>query len=385
MPGPRALFAAELPPLVATYLPVNIGLMVRRRLKNEHTVMSGRKSKDARFKADRTARRKRLHRIRRPKKKAHFPPSGDLKTASVAHAVESSLPVRVRAPRELTFRQNIGASLHFFNLLEKRAAPNRTLLVDLSEVVTVETGEVLYLLARFDEMRHLKRWKLIRGTSPKKEPARTMFDASGFLDYVRAPAKALSNAKEDQFVHIKKGDLVDTQAAGDVATFVREKLGLSKRDTSGMYKILIECMTNTRDHAYDESLERPASWWMIAFYQPESEIVYFSFLDTGAGIPRTVRKRWRENLTPDILRSDSKMIISALRGELRSRTEQAHRGKGLPQIYSVATSHQVSSLSILSRRARVECRTLDSQDNKMEFHGTLYTWAIKKTHETKNR
>lgn len=344
--------------------------------------MSRRKAKRARKDA-RRVRRKRINRacdrkVRAVQRKSGKPLSlgPDTPHAPVNRAVAAV------APQVLSFSRNLADSLDFFRRLEPTGTARADLRIDLTQVREVTPGEVIYLLARIHHAEHAKRWASIRGNSPAYVPARRMFHSSGFLNYFRGPSSQAS----DDFVQIQCGTNADTQAASKITRFVREKLGLPMHQTSGLYKILIECMSNTLHHAYaNRTGAELTRWWLIAYYDKDSRLVQCAFLDTGEGIPRTMRHKLRERLVKLFpgARSraalDSQLIMSGLSGEFRTRTGQSHRGKGLPQISAVAQSQQIAELSIISGRGCVNAKTLDPAHLDRRFHGTLYSWTICET------
>jgi len=265
-------------------------------------------------------------------------------------------------------------TLNFFESL-RDGKRSRSLFIDLSEVEQVTVSEVIYLLACLADLEHARTWRHISGNTPRNAIPRQIFSASGFLKYVRGPA----HTESTDFVAVRSGACVDTAAALGIVRFVRSKLGFEQKRTEGIYKVLVECMTNTRHHAYAETTSRLAKWWLIAAHSATSGSVEFAFLDTGRGIPDTIhRKLARLNLLKsDLLKSDADLIVSGLRGEeLRSRTQKKHRGKGLPQIRSVATRGEIAALTIISRTAHVDCCSLAGRTLKSKFRGTLLQWSI---------
>lgn len=334
------------------------------------------KERIARWK--RSIRRQKENRRRVPKIRCTFRRSGFRGSGGgdihSTHLSDASGRVTVEAPKTLHFEENMDETLSFFERLGTRASRQRKLFVDLSQIEKVSTGEVIYLLARLDELVVARRWGEITGRSPRDADARQMFEDSGFVQRINRPTAPLSG----DFVRVRHGTMADTASAKEITSFVRSKLRLTQDDTRGLYKVLIECMTNTRNHAYAAD-RLQSKWWLIAFYSRALDAVNFSFLDTGHGIPVTMRKKWREKLTALVpgVGVDSTLIVSGLQGAFRTRTGRHNRGKGLPQIYSVATSDQIASMCILSRTAHIDCQTLQARTMRTPFRGTMYNWTIR--------
>ena len=141
-------------------------------------------------------------------------------------------------------------------------------------------------------------------------------------------------------------------------------------------------MSNTQEHAYNGNKKHYDNWLLFLQFYPEKSSIDFIFLDTGYGIPTTVRKQklevarqWFAKLGKTEF-NESDLVNSALNGAFRTRTKKRHRGKGLPKIYKYYNEGYINELNILSNKA---CITPDKQFDLMkEMTGTLYFWKITK-------
>ena len=120
--------------------------------------------------------------------------------------------------------------------------------------------------------------------------------------------------------------------------------------------------------------------WYI-YVEKAGEYVRSVFLDTGVGIPKTIRLNFVEQVTNLLLKdkSDAKYISSALKGTFRTETREGHRGKGLPGIYEDALSGRICDLSIVSGRGK--CTVLENGEIEetvlhTNFEGTLISWKF---------
>jgi hypothetical protein len=142
--------------------------------------------------------------------------------------------------------------------------------------------------------------------------------------------------------------------------------------------MIIELMTNTKQHAYNDTKRKftTTDWYVFARHDIESNSVRFIFLDTGEGIPSTVKKTFRETL-PIIGKSETSYIQSALEGELlRTRTGKTYRGKGLPKIYSFYKEGIIKDLTIISNYGYFGSKR--SNDINQKLNGTLFYWELSK-------
>lgn len=147
--------------------------------------------------------------------------------------------------------------------------------------------------------------------------------------------------------------------------------------------MFIELMNNVKQHAFGTEDKKEAAfcnWYTYA--EDIGHELRFVFLDTGKGIPETIRKNFWERLP--LLGTDARFIASALEGAFRTDTGDRHRGKGLPEIYDNVKKHAIQSLRILSGKGLC---IVDSSGNITErnlaysFDGTMYVWTIEKKEE----
>jgi hypothetical protein len=212
-----------------------------------------------------------------------------------------------------------------------------------------------------------------------------IFANSGFYKYVYSKKRGPLHADPDT-LSIESGSLVVPGKAADTKEFTKRSLMKDEsKDTKSIYTTLIECMGNTRQHAYKKG-SGYAKWWLMASYDKESVRVHFTFLDNGYGIPSTIRMRFGEKIRSVFGKivgevPDSGLILSALNGEFRTRTGIAYRGKGLPSIFETARNKKIDNLIVISKKGYVgwkksEKGELESIELKFPLFGTLLSWDI---------
>ena len=157
------------------------------------------------------------------------------------------------------------------------------------------------------------------------------------------------------------------------------KLKRKRVYTKGLYNIIMEIIINTKQHAYHRQTNLP-KWYAYARY--DNNGINFSILDTGHGIPSTVKRNWAEKFSklirklPLIRRSDSKLLKSVIDGEFRTKTQATYRGKGIPMITSYSTKNYIQDLTIVSNHGFVKLNNTET-DLSSPMDGTLYSWRMK--------
>lgn len=136
-------------------------------------------------------------------------------------------------------------------------------------------------------------------------------------------------------------------------------------------------MLNTCQHAYNEGLKQTNSWYL--YVENDGKKIKFTFLDTGQGIPSTVKKKFWERI---LKKSDSEIISSALNGDFRTNTGYKYRGKGLPKIKDCVADHNLDNFFVVSNKAICELKyindnlEIEKKDLKNAFSGTIYYWEL---------
>ncbi len=158
-----------------------------------------------------------------------------------------------------------------------------------------------------------------------------------------------------------------------------------------LYIALSEAMTNVVHHAYPPKEEHPYKvlpnqWWLSGSFDKKTGIMTVLFYDQGVGIPATLpRKGFYTEL--EILMEKLKLVTTH-HGELiygalemgRTRSEQAHRGKGFKQLLDFSIHSNHGNMRIISGNG--ECEFHPSKDCKVAHHstsfgGTFIQWALK--------
>lgn len=288
---------------------------------------------------------------------------------------------RVEAPVRFGMMDNIDETLQFFSNVRdtlKRLKVNDKIYFDLSKVEVVSADAIMYLIAT---IRNTKRINALRircsGNAPINPEARKKFEQSGFYDYVSSSVK--TNKTYADHIKIKAGKEAEPELAGEICDFVHSLTSLDILGTKFLFSMIIELMTNTKQHAYNSLSSMENNWYV--YVENREESLKFVFLDTGVGIPKTIRTKFGEKIISILSNSDAYFIASALRGEFRSETRLEYRGKGLPEIYNRITSAKIENFAIVSGQGKC---VVDEFGNIVEiplknvFNGTLLSWNLKK-------
>lgn len=293
---------------------------------------------------------------------------------------------RAKAPKCFSIARNPTKTIDFFNgiisVLKNRKF-NTYFDFDLSEVEDVTIDAIMYLLA---VTKNVKADKILKytysGNYPKDKSVEKIIRESGFNNYVRSESEDIIPTVDK--IMIETGTNSDGKLASKICDFVKTTFNVDKKHTSSLYKTLIELMSNTFHHAYNDTEEHLIEKvWYIYAEHIENKIK-FIFLDTGEGIVSTIFKKKTEIIKDLVGKTkDSRYVLSAFCGEQRTETRLAYRGGGLKEIYGYCKKGKLNDFSVITGSGFCSFNLDDDVVTELQekLHGTLYYWEINKLEE----
>lgn len=299
---------------------------------------------------------------------------------SVSYNIETH-KFQFSAPLNFSFIDNPNETNSFFNkiidFISNKRSFGKKIFIDISKIQNLTIDALMYLLAIVNNMNDSFNNKYsFSGNAPMDGKIKKMFAESGFYNFVRYQGRE-PIASNSNSVKIVSGKMSDTATAKQVADFVIDKAKIARRQAHFIYIMMIEMMSNTHKHAYNDNEFLLPQWYCYAEYDKE-DTISFTFMDTGEGIPSTVHKNFAEKLDFLKIRGDDKYVMSALNGDFRTSTEQINRGKGLPKIRDFCRTKKIRNMKILANRANVSVLSdrCTSQLLDTPLRGTLYYWQV---------
>ncbi|KAB2836870.1 MAG: hypothetical protein F9K48_00665 [Candidatus Brocadia sp.] len=279
----------------------------------------------------------------------------------------------VLCPAYFSIIQNPEEMAQFFVRLESSISDGCKLIsLNFNDVSKITEDSILYLLSFFNRHKNIR----FRGTYPKDKNCSQLLIDSGFFETIKQ--KTLQLPSDPNIFTIKFGNFFCIKTIISVINFLMTKFQVSNptlMQTQFLYRTFIECMVNTKNHAY-RKINQFSKWWIIAQFNPDTNVVHFTFLDNGFGIPVTVRKYLGEKIRAKFIGNDAGLIKSTLKGEGRTQTRQRHRGKGLPSIFEFFNFSKISNLIVVSNKGYYNCETGQALNLKGKFKGTIISWDV---------
>lgn len=281
---------------------------------------------------------------------------------------------QIVAPASFNISKNADAVLSFFDevkLCLEKSIPIKIITKNITEL-SVDT--LLYLIAIMQDAKENGYIYHVEGDLPENEFCKKIFQSSGFFKYVRSKNSTLQ-VTDNSVLHITSGTKHDPQHIKKLCEFIQNKLCIKRTDTRYIFTAITELMQNTIGHAYPHKSQKD-SWFLFASFNGDNNSIDIAFLDTGVGIPATVRKNFVERIEKMLIKNDSGLIMSALRGHFRTQTNLKSRGKGLPSVYNRLIDGSFSDFTLISNYGYIYNETENNLSHKLM--GTLYSWRIKK-------
>ncbi len=293
----------------------------------------------------------------------------------------------ITAPIKFEFLEHPEESTKFINLLESILKANRRVFVDMSKVEVIDHGAIASLLS---VMFKFKSRKIdFNGNFPLNPEAARVVRESGFIFHLFE-----NNSNKTKYT---------IGATNQMLTQVDEKLdpGLvdivvqdssisvwnSPQSCKGLYRVIIELIDNTREHAPYKKRERGSErWWLCINHDKANKKVSFVFLDYGIGIFASLAdkpadhpisrlaKGWAQSFGMSASGEHLKSLVTTKLYETSSSKEG--RGLGIYGIGQTMGRNQISNLHIISNNAYGNVDKKQYRRLNTGFNGTLFYWEL---------
>lgn len=287
-------------------------------------------------------------------------------------------------PNQFSIIENPSKIIDFFNQIKNYIKRNKDrknciLGFDLSGINRITIDAIMYLIAIMKNLQKSNNTKYdFCGNIPVNEDVRAFFKETGFFKFVHS--RNMDIEQRTNLLSIMSGVGHDTVITQKICDFIRDRTGCTIVHTKYLFALLGELVENARTHAYfnTNSNKLANNWYVFVEGDIIDKYKYkFTFLDTGHGIPYTV---YRKNLIEKNFITDSDLVLSALDGKFKTRTQESNRGNGLPFIKNGVKDGSIDNLHIITNKAycilKDKCEHINKEALKDSLNGTIYYWEI---------
>ena len=285
-------------------------------------------------------------------------------------------------PNNFSFIDNPNETITFFNdifnFVSKNTRNKRDIFINSVKTEKLTIDAIMFLIAIINNLNvSIKKNLSFAGNEPVSKEAKDDFKESGFYKYV----KKIGNSpidKNDNDIQIVSGNICDVNLAQRISDFIQKRTKIDISKLRFIYVMMIELMSNTHKHAYNDTEELLNSRWFCFVKYLDADRIAFSFLDTGLGIPTTIRKNFLEKINLLGISTDNDFLCSVLNGDFRTATKKEYRGKGIPKIREFSRNNKIQNLHIISNKADVLVLPNEYKREIIlsKLRGTLYYWEI---------
>jgi hypothetical protein len=324
-------------------------------------------------------------------------------------AVPETLCLEKNRDETLTFVANVRAGLEAAGSRSTNKAARRRASKsppqrigsywDMSCVREISPAVALMLAAEFERVRDHTGWSPSAIDVKKWDPhVFNLLEEIGFfrlLDIRRSPSIgslspsiiALKFRSDKRAVSTVTGKLIE-----DLEEVANRCFPSSSVDFDLLMGAVLEGITNTKQHAYPDELlssfRFSPRWWATGAVDTAQRCISTIIYDQGATIPATIQVKsvWSEftaalrNLTNRAaVDADDGALIAAAMEVGRSKTQEAHRGKGLGQMEQVMSTCSRGRLRVFSRYGEyVSYANGETSQftHDMPIRGTLVQWDV---------
>ncbi len=307
--------------------------------------------------------------------------------------------IDIGAEPVLCLRTNLDRTLHFFALCKEAIRRGSSVHYDLSNVTQVGIDAIGLLIAYIYD-QSVRRGRPYRLTHP------TDADACQRVKSWK-PLKSVAHTSPDQARQISssivrlRGEQVINHAARELSSQISNCLVGENQKVKEIYRILIELMANTNNHA--GSKDEALSWF--SFVQMDQSGVEFAFIDNGVGILRSLNvvRHLKSVSRPGLiealdaaeqLKDFSKTLIikeairveqaeqlqqtyqELINGRIPSSTGLQDRGKGIPLIRANIGSPIFKDANLITNGGAFDLKNDTSSLLGNSFPGTLFSLRL---------
>ncbi len=293
------------------------------------------------------------------------------------------------APTTFSLLNDPISVISYFEKIEKLLKKGIPVFFNLSNVNVMGLETLMYLCALIKD-ENITHGTPFRGNVPNVLSIKEMFKRSGFYDNVISGFSSNIEYRDpnDRFINWKSEKKVEGKLAGNVCSSAMKHTfkieGFDKR-VQNYYKMLIECMANTTNHASSET-GKSYNWWIIAYKDFPTMVTKFCFLDLGVGIFGSLENRYKKNTLEKCFswfkpNNHKKTLEMIFKGNRRTSTVNLEdRGLGLINIYKfVKGNRNINNFTMLSNdiMAKIGYNTPDDIEYiDKDFNGTIYYWEL---------
>ncbi|UOQ65855.1 hypothetical protein [Hymenobacter volaticus] len=325
---------------------------------------------------------------------------------------------KIAAPIDISLKRSTDDFIKFINKIRYTYQYKKSTHIDFSSVEFIDKDSVVVIVAAL--VQHIAGKVILKITRPKNKDINNILIETGLykkLDdkYIEANYYRIRLNKNTETLSHRK---VDFSIAERIVVEASKYVWGEPKRCPGLYKVLIELMHNTHNHA-NKKVRGQQNWWLSIIEDNENKVVKFSFVDFGLGIIRNLDNKkqgekfynWRKILQelvltkvgtvygrdvfmfgfiysafePEYLRlllegslhKEEKRQKSKNKNDMRrTSTNLYYRGKGLPTLKQTLDRNHIKKLFGITNNVRADIDNNLYEYVNEDFSGTFFSWEL---------
>ncbi len=286
-------------------------------------------------------------------------------------------PISVTAPSNFSLIKNTNDVLAYFHKAERLLKKGENVYLDIKNVESMSADTVALMIANVNHREFMHEGQ-VTGEAPRKNELNKLFMQSGFYDHVAVHA-GFAKKSEGNLLFKKVSKIVENDIAHQAAKLGKIHVYGYEKIFDLLYDVLIECMSNTHDHADNEN-QAQYFWWLYTHNYPNQCRTGYTFIDLGVGIFKSliVDGYIRNKIKGTPLLKNVDIVPELLSGTIQSRKTKDNeiRGKGIPEIVAAASDPAFTEFYIISNNVKIDLKTGKAEELKYSLDGTLLYWEL---------
>lgn len=302
--------------------------------------------------------------------------AGRLATYSEQARKRNAPYVHHLAPDNFSLIENADEVLAYFNNGEQLFKKKNQVTFDIGEVSSLTPDTIALMVASIHTPEYNQGYGY-QGNEPIKPELARLFNQSGFYKFVKTRLK--HSEANTAMLHKERNHRVEPDIALRASLIgVQNSFGNSD-PFEPLYEIIIECMSNSNNHANPKKLGG-CYWWMFVYPDPETKITSYSFVDLGVGIFGSMKLRgvFDRLAHTSGFKNNLSYADDLLEGKIHSRIEHDReiRGKGIPQIVGYAKLPEFRRFNLITNDVFFDLKKSHAVELKAPMPGTFLYWEL---------
>lgn len=285
----------------------------------------------------------------------------------------------LEVPKDFSFIDNTNEVLGYFMECKSLLHNKVKIQCDLSHITSLSSDAIALLAACANDETFLGKKGRIRGNAPTNPELLKLFLESGFYNHVRSTKSLKTAHKSDaNLFHQESNYQVQSDIAKKACILGTSHVFGTSSPFPDLYEMLIEAMSNTNNHASNNSDTNQFKWWLYTYNAPNGHTMY-TFIDLGVGIFDSIPvKRFKKMRKAVGLLHNKDFASDLLNGKIKSREDIDNkiRGKGIPQIAANSNSPNFARAYIISNDVKINLKDKTSEALDHNFSGTMLFWEL---------